>query len=496
MRKTKLFLMNAAIMTATSLLLNSVGVWFNLYIAGKIGAEGMGIFQLMTSVYGMAVTFAVSGIHLATTRLVAVENVGAGAGVRAVMRRCLCYSFCFGMAAAAVLFFGAPAIGGRWLGAAVTIRPLRVMAVTLPFLAISCAMNGYFTAVRRVAKCALVQILEQFLKIMLTMLGLLYLLPPGLEYACLSITLAGAVAETLSFLFELLLYLLDIHRYQSGKAPVGLTPRLLEIALPVAFSSYLRTGLSTVKHLLVPVCLQRGGLAAGASFSVFGVVHGLALPIIQFPYAFLSAFNSLIIPELAQYHSQNRDSNPLMQKILRLTLGFSFGVCGIVFCFSGEIAAAVSGNPDVGVYIHLLAPIIPVMYLDTAVDNMLKGINEQVSVMRYNVIDAVLSLAGVWLLLPVLGIKGYLLVICGSEVLNFALSLTRLVKVTRVRLNLTEQLVKPMLCIAIAVLLTNLLQYTALQNSPAQAQAILLVGCSGGLYLALLLLCGWAKFDT
>ncbi len=63
--------MNAMIMTATSLLMNGIGVWFNVYISNRLGAQGMGVFQLLMSVYAFAVTFASSGICLAATRLVA-----------------------------------------------------------------------------------------------------------------------------------------------------------------------------------------------------------------------------------------------------------------------------------------------------------------------------------------------------------------------------------------------------------------------------------------
>ena len=75
MKKLRAFLVSALVLTATSLLVNSIGVWFSLYIAGKIGSEAMGVFQLVMSVYGFAVTLAASGINLAATRLVAEELV-------------------------------------------------------------------------------------------------------------------------------------------------------------------------------------------------------------------------------------------------------------------------------------------------------------------------------------------------------------------------------------------------------------------------------------
>lgn len=260
MKKIQRFFLNAMIMTATSLLMNAVGVWFNLYISGKIGAEGMGVFQLIMSVYSFTVTFAASGINLASTRLVAEEAASPNGNVKGAMRRCFGYALLFGGAASLFLFFAAPFIGETCLGSVQTVRPLKTMALSMPFIAMSCALNGYFTAVGRVAKSAASQIFEQFLKISLSIVGLTFLMPPGLEYACLAITGSGVIAEGLSFVSSLVLYLGDSRGFRRKGAPKNrLTGRLFGIALPMAMSSYLRSGLATVKNLLVPVRLQAGG---------------------------------------------------------------------------------------------------------------------------------------------------------------------------------------------------------------------------------------------
>ena len=492
MKKIQRFFLNAMIMTATSLLMNAVGVWFNLYISGKIGAEGMGVFQLIMSVYSFTVTFAASGINLVSTRLVAEEAASPNGNVKGAMRRCFGYALLFGGAASLFLFFAAPFIGETCLGSVQTVRPLKTMALSMPFIAMSCALNGYFTAVGRVAKSAASQIFEQFLKISLSIVGLTFLMPPGLEYACLAITGSGVIAEGLSFVSSLVLYLGDSRGFRRKGAPKNrLTGRLFGIALPMAMSSYLRSGLATVKNLLVPVRLQAGGLATGASFAVFGAVHGIALPVILFPAAFLNSFSSLIVPEIAQRHSRGQSISHLIQRMFALNLCCSIGVCGVLFAFSHEIGAAVSQNPDVGVYIRLLAPVIPVMYLDTAVDCMLKGMDEQLSVMRYNVADAAISMVLVYLLLPVLGIKGYILVIVLSEVFNFSLSLGRLIRVAKFEVDITERVVKPLLCAAISVLAARILSRAGLPlpGSPI-GFALLLALVSAGCYLLLLHLAG------
>ena len=100
MERAKRYLVNALILSGCTLLMRTVGVAFNAFCVDRVGAEGMGLFSLVMSVYTFAVTFATSGVNLAATRLVAL-HVGRGEGnsARSAMRSCLLYAAAFGTAA-------------------------------------------------------------------------------------------------------------------------------------------------------------------------------------------------------------------------------------------------------------------------------------------------------------------------------------------------------------------------------------------------------------
>ena len=117
MKNVKALLINILWLTGTSLLIRVVGVGFQVYLSNTIGAEGIGLFSLILSVYTLFITFALSGIRLAVTRLVSEElGVSNPSGARAALRRCVVYAAAFGLLASLALFFGAPAIGTHWIG--------------------------------------------------------------------------------------------------------------------------------------------------------------------------------------------------------------------------------------------------------------------------------------------------------------------------------------------------------------------------------------------
>lgn len=107
---------------------------------------------------------------------------------------------------------------------------------------------------------------------------------------------------------------------------------------------------------------------------------------------------------------------------------FSACVFGIFLNFYKELGLYIYKSEIVGKYLLMLSPLVMIIYIDTVVDGMLKGINEQVAVMKINIIDLFSSITFIYFLLPLYSINGYIAVIYISEILNGVLSIIRLKK--------------------------------------------------------------------
>lgn len=464
MKRLRRFFLNAVLLGATTIFMRSVGVVFNAYISGKIGAEGMGLYSLITGVYGFAVTLATSGISLAVVRLVS-EELGKPdhAGVITAMKKCVGYALVFGVSSFAVLFFGARFIAEHILQDGRTYLSLRVFSVALPFIALSNVFAGYFNAVRRVYKSASASITEQFVKIALTVSLLRALLPGGIEYGALSLVLGTAIAEALSFFYLLIFYLLDKKKYlraKTARRDPHMTDRMLKISFPIALSSYLRSGLVTVQHILIPIGLRKHGADYSTALASYGTVHGMVFPLILFPSAVCSTFSGLIVPELSELAAtyktvqKNRHICYIVRRALSLAAVFGIGTAGILVCFAEPLGILVYKSTEAAKYIRIFAPLVPVMYLDTTVDGMLKGLGQQLHSMFYNIIDASLSVFLVWSLMPKIGLTGYVICVFVTEIINLAFSLTRLLTVTEAKLPLGKAVLLPIACIAGATAIT------------------------------------------
>ena len=434
----KRLIMNTALLTGSSLAMSAISMAFQVWLAGRIGSAGIGLYQLVLSVAFLCTTFAVSGIRFAATRLVS-EELGheRSWSVAAAMRRCFAYSLFFGLSAMTVLFSFAEPIGFLWIGDARTVKSLKLIAFSMPFLSLSSVMSGYFTACGRVWKPTVVHLGEQLITIGFVAFFLTHSPAGDIEKNCAAVMLGNVCGDVISFVCMLLFYLTDRHSVRDYSAQkLKLTSRMLKVALPLAVSAYARSALSTLEHLLVPRGLKAAGFSADRALSGYGVIQGMVLPILSFPACILMALAELIIPELteAQVRGNSEDISKTVSSLIKKGLGYSSAVALVLFIFADKLGVRIYSSPEAGDYLRLLAPLIPIMYTDMVADGCLKGLGQQLWCMGINLLDALLGVLLVWQVLPVFALKGYICIIYFNECLNFALSIKRLGKVTKIRL--------------------------------------------------------------
>lgn len=431
----KRLIYNTALLTASSLLMSCIGMAFQVWLAGRIGSAGIGLYQLVLSVTNLCATFAISGIRFAATRLIS-EELGSEnlAGIRSAMGRCLAYGLFFGTAAGAILWLLAEPVGFLCVGDARTVMSLRISALSMPCISLCAALSGYFTACGRVWKPTLIHLFEQLLGIALVA-WLLSRSPAGdIEKNCAAVTIGRVAADIASLFLMLLAFYHDRRAHYSARGGGRrLTSRMLKIALPLAVSAYARSALSTLEHLLVPRGLRAAGYTADGALSGYGVIQGMVLPVIFFPSCIMGAVAELIVPELtaAQVQGEGREIRRVTGRLIRLSLLFSGAVGLFMFVFSDMLGLSIYKSSEAGRYIRVLAPLIPVMYTDMTVDGCLKGLGQQVWSMAINILDALLGLLLVWQLLPRYALSAYIFTIYATEFVNFALSGLRLLKALR-----------------------------------------------------------------
>lgn len=446
------FIKGALWLTLTGAALRAVGMAYRVFISNKVGEEGMGLYQLILSVYMLGSAFAVAGVSIAVTRLVSDQTVTGGKqGVKKIMRFSLVWSMGIGAAVAAVLFVGAPVIATRFIKEPSAAAGIRLLAAGLPFMSASACFNGYFLGVARVGASCIAQIAEQAVRI-----GSVALLIQNASQPLSVIFFGNVLSEAAAAGLLLIFYRADISRLHNGGKNIGnIYARFLPIQLPIAAGKYISSALHTAENLLVPIELSKFTNRSDA-LRDFGSLKGMALPLIMFPSSFLSSLAGLLVPELATAAAlrQSDKIKMLTRRALKVTFIFSIFMGGVFFRFAHPIAMMIYDSQSVANILKSLAPVIPFMYLDCITDGLLKGIGEQFASLRYSTCDSLMRISLVFLLLSRMGLSGFLLIMIISNASVALLGLRRLIRKTGCKAPWLQGVLLPLSAVALSHILS------------------------------------------
>ena len=424
---------SAILLTVVNLLLRFTGTSFQVYLSSRIGAAGIGLLQLTMSVGNLALVAGMGGIRTATMYLTAGElGRKHPQNVTWVLSGCFAYSILFSGAMAFLLYCYAPWIAENWIGDLRVVHSLRLFAAFLPCSCLCGVMTGYFTAANQIRTLAAVEVAEQLASMGLTLTALTFWGGEDAGRACLCVVLGSGMGACLTLCCLILLRFREKPR-AGPRIPVSRD--ISRTALPLAVADDLRTGISTAENLMVPKRLARNA-AVKNPLASFGLLSGMVFPVLMFPACILFGLAELLIPELARCHAagSKKRIRYLTRRCLKVALLYGIFFSGLMFLLSDVLCLTLYHSVEAGKSLKLYALLIPMLYCDAITDAMIKGLGQQTVSVRYNIITNILDVLLLYVLLPVHGMEGYFFSFLATHLLNFTLSLRRLLKITEERI--------------------------------------------------------------
>ena len=440
---------NAALLTVSDVALRLAGMGLRIYLANALGGEGMGLYQLVLAVYSLFVTLATSGVSVASTRLLAEELALRPARARGMLARLCAVALGLGGAAMACQWLLAPLAARWWLGDVRAAPALRAAAFGMPFMAVSAVLRGFFVARGRVGPNVASQSVEQAFRIGVMAAALRLTSGQDVGARCAVVMGATAASEAVSAALMALFCRREAPAafgHDRAEAPPHAARRLWEVLWPVEGGRCLASALHTAENMLAPACLTVYLGRREIALAQYGALKGMALPLMNFPFGLLGSLGVLLMPEIARAHIR-RDTarlQALLLRMLRLTLYFSAAVGAVFGVWGRPLTSALYGSEEAGAYLEVLAPALPLLYLESIVDGAMKGMGEQRAVFRYSVWDSILRIAGVALLLPRQGMRGFLLVMLLSALFTCAANTRRLLHAAGLRADAAGLLAGPL----------------------------------------------------
>lgn len=450
MRQFSLILKGTLILTAAGLLSRFLGFFYKIFLAQALGAEGMGIYQLIFPVFSVCHALTTSGMETAISRFTAFEkNKDSSSWLYAGLSMCLAASCTAGL----LLWTQADRIA-LWVLHEARCGPLlRILAAAIPLSAIHSCFAGSYLGRKQAGIPAAAQLLEQSVRIGSVWLLCSITVSQGREITP-SLAVFGLLAgEAASALFML--------TFAGNAGPDLFHPAkylarcrdLLRMALPLTGNRLSLTLLQSAEAVLIPLNLRKSGLSTADALSLYGILTGMALSFLLFPNAVTSSISAMLLPVISEEQARGNRKNISTTIEYTIQFGLTIGILcmGIFLRYGAGLGRLIFHEVLAGEFLMTLSWICPVLYLTGNLNSILHGLGKT-SVTFLNQLAAItVRILFILLLVPVYGIRGVLWGLLASQLLLCVLGLRAISPYVTPTLGLDTLVLKPLAAIILSV---------------------------------------------
>lgn len=517
MNRNNPILKGTLILTISGLTARLIGFYYRIFLSNLIGAEQLGIYQMIFPILMLLFSFTSAGSQLVISRGVAAGQVQAqkkrlhetSASVSAAIHPMRFLGVGLGIS----LLLSVPCMlilyaKCDWLAIHLLSEPrcaplLKTASWAVPLSAVHMCIEGYYYGQQKSSVTAFTSLMEQLVRVLSVWLLYRIAIQEG-RPVTVSIAVCGLVlGEAASALISLTAVSFQKrvrHTSLFRRSPAALsasihslTALLVSFArqgIPLTANRVLLNLLQSIEAVLLPARLQLSGLTSAESLSIYGVLTGMAMPFILFPSTLTNSASAMLMPSVAK--AQAADNKASLKHTTAATFQYTLmlGIfcTGIFVAFGQPIGNAFFHNALAGEFLQILGWICPLMYVSATFASILHGLGKTTTVFIVNLIVMLLRILFVLFAVPHFGILGFLWGMLLCHLLSAALYWLLLYRMLSFPFDATAALIKPILGMLAACLCGRLAYVYLLPGGLPGVLAA--VGLCGILYGGALILLG------
>lgn len=422
----KNFIKGTFILTLAGVLTRLLGFVFRIFLSRSIGAEGMGLYQLVMPVNAICYAIGISGFEVSISRFTAYYSEKKEFNkVKIHAFLCTFMSLLCCLICSMIMFFSADLLAEYVFhnpGCAILIR---ILVLSVPLSCIHCMVSSYYLGKEKTFIPAVSQLFEQIIR--MTAVFIMVKLYSATGQTCdAALGIKGLVyGEAGAVLFCSVLFVMQ--RKKSGqKAAVrkkianlsSYTKEIKSTALPICLNRLSLHGLQSIETILLPLMLQIYGYSETESLGVYGIISGMVLPIILFPATLSNSVSLMLLPSISRIQDSVTKLRDYARKAMLFSLIFGF-ICIIVFItVGGKIGAFVFNEPAIEGYIKVITWLCPFFFISSTYKSILNAMGKTSRVFANSMLSEFTNLLFVAIGVPRLGIKAFLSGMLISQMLN------------------------------------------------------------------------------
>jgi stage V sporulation protein B len=451
------------ILTIAGFITRFIGFFYRIFLSNTMGAELMGIYQLVFPVYGICFTIYATGIQTSISRLVAAE-LGKRNSKNAfkILRIGLLISVSLATLLALLVYMNADFIAWRFLMEARSAASLRILALVFPFCGVTSCINGYYYGLKKAGVPASTQLLEQLVRVVIVYMVALYAGNGSMKVTIELAVFGIVIGEIVSCLYNVIS--LFITKSPSELIVLGpdpnakstkrklITKNLLSLSVPLSANRLLISILHSIEAVLIPTMLRRFGLNTQDALITYGILNGMSIPFIMFPTALINALAVLLLPTVSEAQAVNNEK--LIGKTTALAIKYSLIIgiisAGVFIIFGRDLGNTIFHNEQAGSYLVVLAWLCPFFYLTTTLSSIINGLGKAHVTFVNSVVGTLCKILLIVILIPIRGISGYLIALLIGQLIITGLDTFTVMRNVHFSMDAINSIVKPGMIVLLA----------------------------------------------
>ncbi len=401
-----------AIVTIFSVLTRTLGFFFRIYLSRKLGAEGIGLYQMATSVLGIFMTLIASGIPLTTAKLVSkYESQNDIEKRNKIVTSALVVALLVAVLSSVFILI----LKAAWNIVLTDSRAVEILLILIPsiiFSAIYAVFRGALWGKSDYFSCGLTELLEQIIRFALTFIMLLSITDTFIA------TKYSAIAFNITCLLSALITVFIYLKYGKLNFNKGEYKNIIKSAAPITGVRLANSLVQPLTTLIIPSMLILTGYTSSEAISSFGVIMGMTFPMLFVPMSVVGSISMVLIPSISSMLSKNEhlaiEKN--ISNAINVSTFISMLFIPLYLSVGNLIGIVLYDNAFSGILLQLSAVCVLPITLCNLTGSILNALNLETKSFVNYIIGSSVLLVSLIVLTPIIKIN--------SVIVSFFLSMT------------------------------------------------------------------------
>ncbi len=458
------FIYGSFLLVLVNLIVGIIDFIYDVMLSKFIGAEGMGLFQMVMSILMVFLVVSTGGIPTAVSKMVAEENSKKNNfAIKKILRLAILLTLILSTIFSIVLIFFSKTITSRMFNNEDMLFSIYLLIPVVLIISISSILRGYYYGLKMIMIPSVSQIIEHIARFVI-ILGFLYYVYPIKPIYGVFIAICGIIVGEVFDLIWLIFMKIRMDKntqYIPTKInSLSILNQIIYISIPIGISSLLNVILRFAKTILIPNKLMAAGYENSEAIATFGRITGMATPLIMLPFIVTSALVVNLIPNLSERMASKNYTGLKNDVIIsiKITLLFSIPLTGLYVFFSQPLGTFLYNDLEVGRFIHIMGYGTICLALQNTFSGILHGLNKQLNATINRLVGMIIQLLAIYYLVgnPKFGINGFFAGFLLSGIVICIFDLISLRRIFKLNVEYKDLILKPIIATTVMITTMNI----------------------------------------